>query len=129
MKFLDKVIHFEIPVDNLERAKNFYKIAFNWMISPVPELQYTILGTVEVDQMNMPKESGAINGGMMQRSDKIKTPVLTIGVENIDDAMKKVESLGGKIVQGKMEVPNMGVTAYFQDTEGNVLGLWQALRR
>ncbi len=126
---MDKVIHFEIPVDNLERAKNFYKTAFNWLISPVPELQYTILGTVEVDQMNMPKESGAINGGMMQRSDKIKTPVLTIGVENIDDAIKKVEGLGGKIVQGKMEVPNMGITAYFQDTEGNVLGLWQALRR
>lgn len=129
MKFLDKVLHFEIPVDNLERAKNFYKTAFNWLISPVPELQYTLLGTVEVDQMNMPKEAGAINGGMMQRSDKIKTPVLTIGVENIDDAIKKVESLGGKIVQGKMEVPNMGITAYFQDTEGNVLGLWQALRR
>lgn len=126
---MDKVIHFEIPVDNLERAKNFYKTAFNWLISPVPELQYTILGTVEVDQMNMPKELGAINGGMMQRSDKIKTPVLTIGVENIDDAIKKVEGLGGKIVQGKMEVPNMGITAYFQDTEGNVLGLWQALRR
>ncbi|MCL5877767.1 MAG: VOC family protein [Candidatus Bathyarchaeota archaeon] len=126
---MDKVLHFEIPVDNLERAKNFYKTAFNWLISPVPELQYTLLGTVEVDQMNMPKEAGAINGGMMQRSDKIKTPVLTIGVENIDDAIKKVESLGGKIVQGKMEVPNMGITAYFQDTEGNVLGLWQALRR
>jgi predicted enzyme related to lactoylglutathione lyase len=71
---LDKVIHFEIPVDNLERAKKFYKTAFNWMITPVPEMQYTLLGTVEVDQMNMHKEAGAINGGMMQRSDKIKCP-------------------------------------------------------
>jgi len=124
--FLDKVVHFEIPVDNVERAQKFYKNAFDWMVNPVPEMNYTTLGTTEVDAMYMPKEPGAINGGMMQRSDVIKGPVITISVENIDEAMKKVESLGGKIVQGKMEVPNMGISAYFQDTEGNVLGLWQA---
>jgi predicted enzyme related to lactoylglutathione lyase len=126
---LDKVVHFEIPVDNLERAQKFYKTAFNWMINPVPQMNYTILGTTEVDEMNMPKEPGAINGGMMQRSDSIKCPILTIAVENIDEAIKKVESLGGKIVQGKMEVPNMGISAYFQDTEGNVLGLWQVMMK
>jgi predicted enzyme related to lactoylglutathione lyase len=126
MLFLDKVIHFEIPVDNLERAQKFYKQGFGWIITPVPELEYTLLSTVEVDENNMPKEHGAVNGGMMQRSEEIKCPVLTIGVENIDKALKVIESLGGRIVQGKMEVPNMGITAYFKDSEGNVLGLWQA---
>ena len=53
--------------------------------------------------------------GMMQRQDPIKCPVLTISVENIDEAIKKVQSLGGKIIMGKMEVPNMGITAYFQE--------------
>lgn len=122
---MDKVIHFEIPVDNLERAQNFYKTVFNWIITPVPQLEYTLVSTVEVDENNMPKEHGAINGGMMQRSDAFKCPILTIGVEDIDEALKKVESLGGRVVQGKMEVPNVGVTAYFQDSEGNVLGLFQ----
>ena len=126
---MDKVVHFEIPVDDLERAQKFYKKAFDWMINPIPQMNYTILGTTEVDEMNMPKEPGAINGGMMQRSDSIKCPVITISVENMDEAIKKVESLGGKIVQGKMEVPNMGITGYFMDTEGNVLGLWQATRK
>jgi predicted enzyme related to lactoylglutathione lyase len=56
-------------------------------------------------------------------------PILTVGVENIDEAIKNIENLGGKIVQGKMEVPNMGLTAYIEDTEGNVLGLWQTIRR
>lgn len=127
---MDKVIHFEIPVDNLRRAKKFYKNAFDWGMNPVPEMEYTLLGTVEVDEKTrMPKESGAINGGMMQRTDIFKAPIITISVENIDEAMKKVESLGGKIVQGKNEVPNMGITAYFQDTEGNILGLWQATRQ
>ncbi len=85
------------------------------------------MSTVELDEDGMPKEHGAINGGMMQRSEEIKCPVLTISVEDIDEALKKIESLGGKIVQGKMEVPNMGITAYFKDSEGNVLGLWQTI--
>jgi len=127
---LDKVIHFEIPVDDLERAKNFYKTVFGWGLASVPELEYTLIQTVEVDeQTHMPKEAGAINGGMMQRADTLKNPIITVHVENIDTAMKQIEDLGGKIVQGKMEVPNMGITAYFQDTEGNVLGLWQDLEK
>jgi predicted enzyme related to lactoylglutathione lyase len=126
---LDKVVHFEIPVDNLERAKKFYKTAFDWALTPMPQMEYTLLNTVEVDEKNMPKEPGAINGGMMKRGEAIKNVVITISVENMDAAIKKVQSLGGKIVQGKNEVPNMGITAYFQDTEGNVLGLWQATGR
>jgi uncharacterized protein len=125
--FLDKVIHFEIPVDDLKRAQKFYQQGFGWIITPVPQLEYTLLSTVELDKDGMPKEHGAINGGMMQRSEEIKCPVLTISVEDIDEALKKIESLGGKIVQGKMEVPNMGITAYFKDSEGNVLGLWQVI--
>jgi len=127
---LDKVIHFEIPVDDLVRAKNFYKTVFGWGLTSVPEMEYTLIQTVEVDESTqMPKEAGAINGGMMQRSDPFQNPIITVHVENIDAAMKQIESLGGKIVQSKMEVPNMGITAYFQDTEGNVLGLWQDLKK
>ncbi len=127
---MDKVIHFEIPVDDLVRAKNFYKTVFGWGLTSVPEMEYTLIQTVEVDESTqMPKEAGAINGGMMQRADPFQNPIITVHVENIDAAMKQIESLGGKIVQGKMEVPNMGITAYFQDTEGNVLGLWQDLKK
>jgi len=53
--FLDKVVHFEIPVDNVERAQKFYKNAFDWMVNPVPEINYTTLGTTEVDAMYIPK--------------------------------------------------------------------------
>ena len=100
---MDKVVHFEIPVDNLERAKKFYKTAFDWALTPMPQMEYTLLNTVEVDEKNMPKETGAINGGMMKRGEAIKNVVITISVENMDAAIKKVQSLGGKIVQGKMK--------------------------
>ena len=44
---MDKVVHFEIPADNVERASKFYKETFDWKITPVPQLNYTLLGTVD----------------------------------------------------------------------------------
>ena len=78
---MDKIVHFEIPVDDLARAKGFYGSIFGWQIDDVPDMDYTIVRTVGVDDRQMPKEPGAINGGMMQRSDETPSPVLTIEVE------------------------------------------------
>jgi predicted enzyme related to lactoylglutathione lyase len=63
---------------------------------------------------------------MFQRSDDFpRTPVITIDVPDIDAALEKVESLGGKTVSAKMPVGEMGFAAYFADTEGNTIGLWE----
>lgn len=122
---MDEVVHFEIPADNVERARKFYQEIFDWKITPIPQMNYTLLGTVEIDENNMPKETGAIEGGLMERSLGIKSPVLTINVTNIDVAIEKIQKQGGKSVQGKKEVPTIGFIAYFANTEGNTLGLVQ----
>lgn len=121
-----KVVHFEIPADNVERAKVFYEKAFGWQISKYPGMEYHGLGTTPVDQKTqMPTEPGAINGGMTKRQDPVKNTVITIDVSDIDSTLKTVEKLGGKIVQKKQAVADMGFTGYFKDTEGNIVGLWQ----
>ncbi len=89
------------------------------------EMDYTILVTTEVDEKNMPKKPGSINGGMMKRSREFQAPVVTINVVDIDAAVAKIEKNGGKAIGKKMEVENMGWSAYFKDPEGNVIGLWQ----
>ncbi len=124
-----KVVHFEIPADNVERAKNFYEKAFGWQINQYAGMQYHMLGTAPSDQNGMPTEPGAINGGMLKRSDPVKNTVVTIDVEDIDSSLKSIEKLGGKVVQKKQPVADMGFTAYFKDTEGNIVGLWQSARR
>ena len=126
-----RVVHFEIPADNVERAKSFYKQAFGWDISQYPGMEYHMVNTAEVDQTTrMPKEVGAINGGMAKRNnDTNKTTVITVDVADIDAALKSIEKLGGKMVQKKQPVADMGFTAYFKDTEGNIVGLWQSARR
>ena len=120
-------MHFEIPAEDVKRAKKFYESVFGWQTNDIPEMDYTMLITSPTDERNMPKEKGAINGGMMKRSDKVKSPLVTISVSDIDDAVKKLEKAGGKLVLPKVKVEKMGFSAYFKDTEGNVVGLWQNL--
>ncbi len=124
---MDKVVHFEIPADDLERAQKFYKSVFGWKMDAVPEMEYILIGTVPLDEKGMPAEPGAINGGMMKRQSPVNSPVITINVENIEDAMKNVKKMGGKIIREKMQVGDMGYASYFKDTEGNIIGLWQRI--
>lgn len=121
----NSVVHFEIPADDVERAGDFYRQAFGWDVSAMPEMGYTILNTTPTNEQGMPSTPGAINGGMMKRGEPLTGPILTIAVDDIDAALKQVESLGGSTVLSRQQVGEMGYTAYFKDTEGNTLGVWQ----
>lgn len=125
-----KVVHFEIPLDDVERGRRFFAEAFGWEINPLPEMEYTLVGTTPLDENGMPVEAGSINGGMFARGAQSPSsaPVVTIDVEDIDAALEKIESLGGATVVPRMPVGEMGFTAYFKDTEGNVLRLWETRR-
>jgi len=125
---MDKVVHFEIPADDIERAQRFYKSVFNWKMDAVPDMEYIMIGTTPVDENHMPEEPGSINGGMMKRQHPVTSPVITISVRNMEDAMKKVKKMGGEIVREKFQVGDMGYAAYFKDTEGNIIGLWQEIK-
>ena len=126
---MDKVIFFEIPVDDLARAKGFYVSTFGWKVNEIPSMHYTQLGTVEADRMGVrgiPKEVGAINGGMIERDRELaQNPIIYISVKDIDKAAADIQKHGGKILKPKAPVGNFGFAAYFKDTEGNTVGLWQ----
>jgi uncharacterized protein len=128
---MDKIVHFEIPVDDAARAKEFYRSAFDWELTDMDMGGgniYTTVTTTPVDeQRRVPTEPGAINGGLMRRTPDTPATVVTIGVDVIDEALKKVEAGGGSVVQPRTEIPDMGAFAYFKDTEGNVVGLWENL--
>ena len=48
-----------------------------------------------------------------------------MGVDDIDAMLQVIEQHGGKVLSAKEPVGDMGFAAYFADTEGNTLGLWQ----
>jgi predicted enzyme related to lactoylglutathione lyase len=126
---MDRVVHFEIPVDDLDRARTFFSSVFGWGLQTMPDMNdYTIAMTTDVDeQTQAPTRPGGINGALMKRSGDTSTPVLTIEVGSIDATLRRIESDGGTTVQPRTEIANMGAFAYFKDPEGNVLGLWENL--
>jgi hypothetical protein len=127
---MDKVVHFEIPIDDEGRAKSFYAAAFGWDLQTMDMgsgNNYTIAMTVPVDDKQQPTEAGAINGGLMSRTSDTPVPVITIGVDSIDDSLKKVEAEGGSTITPRTPIPEMGAFAYFKDSEGNVMGLWETM--
>lgn len=119
------VVHFEIPADDMERAQGFYSRAFGWSINSMPGMRYTLLGTAPTGEGGAPTEPGSINGGMLERQDPVQSPVITINVPEIDAALAKIQEVGGGTVREKWAVGDMGFAAYFTDSEGNVLGLWE----
>ncbi|MGK5678040.1 VOC family protein [Actinoplanes sp. URMC 104] len=122
---MDRVIHFEVPFDDGERATTFYREAFGWELNSMPNFRYTLVTTTPTDEQGRPAEPGGVNGGMLARQGPITAPVITVGVDSIDDALVTIEKLGGKVAIGRQPVGTMGFSAYFHDTEGNLIGLWE----
>jgi len=120
-----RVVHFEVPFEDRDRASRFYAEVFGWQTMHLPDLNYTLVTTGPTDQGAGPTEPGFVNGGMMQRQDSFFAPVITIEVDDIDAALATVEQHGGTTVEGRTSVGDMGFAAYFTDSEGNLTGLWQ----
>jgi predicted enzyme related to lactoylglutathione lyase len=122
-----EVGHFEIPADDLARAKKFYAGTFGWKYAEVPGMEYAMVTTGAVDDKGGPKEPGYIGGGIAKRATPLEHPVVTVVVDEISTAEKTIEKNGGKILVRKQPIGDgsMGWMGYFKDTEGNVVGLYQ----
>ena len=125
---MNKVVHFEIPFDDESRAQKFYQDVFGWQITKFPEMDYFLAITTPSDENMKPKEPGSINGGLLKKDPTGNHPVIVIDVTSIDDHIAKIESAGGKTIMPKIEVGDFGLYARVQDTEGNIIGIWQTLK-
>lgn len=114
------IVHFDVPVEDIERAKNFYSSLFGWKIRRIPgPIEYYNIATI--DDKGEPSIGGGMGKSMMPDS------VITnyIGVQSVDEYIKKVIQLGGKIIMPKTIISDFGYLAVCLDTEGNRFGLWQ----
>lgn len=121
------IVHFEIPVDDVERATTFYTNTFGWGIHkfdmPAGQPYYGVT-TTEVDEKMRPTKPGEINGGLMKRVNPGQMFMNYIQVDSIDKMVETITDNGGIIVMPKTEIaPSMGWIAAFKDTENNFMGL------
>jgi hypothetical protein len=118
--------YFEIPADDVGRAKKFYSSLLGWEISPTgmpgsvsPEMEYQDVKCGE------PKEGTLSMGGMYRRQMPGSPIIIYAMVEDIDRVLSRVEKLGGKIWVPKMKVEGVGEVAVLGDPEGNGFGVWE----
>ena len=120
-----RVVHFEVPYDDAERARRFYRDVFAWEVRPMPGMDYDLVSTGPTGEQGVPTEPGYIGGGMLAREAPVTAPVITLQVDDIDGALAAVVEHGGARLGDKLAVGEMGFAAYFTDSEGNLMGLWQ----
>jgi predicted enzyme related to lactoylglutathione lyase len=117
-KVTHRLIWFDIPVDNFERAGKFYGKLFGWKIGPFSGMKdYWLIDTGGSDDTP--------NGGLIARKCPEHPITNYVNVASVTKAMAKVEKLGGKVHMPKTAVPHMGYFAICQDTENNTFALWE----
>ncbi len=121
---MGKVVHFEIPADDLDRAERFYTTVFGWRVQDFGDGDYRLLFTGDADA---PGIDGAIatrtgpagNGGA-------HAWICTVEVDDIAETENAVVAAGGKQVRDRAAIPGIGLVTYFTDPEGNLFSALQS---
>ena len=119
---MPKVVHFEMPFDDAERANKFYADVFGWQSSKWdgPEEYY-------LQQTGAESEPYGIGGALIARGAALNGggTLVVIGVDDLDAYIGRVAAAGCEIVTPRTAIPGIGWFANFRDTEGNVVGMFQ----
>jgi predicted enzyme related to lactoylglutathione lyase len=129
---MNPVMHFQVPVGDMARAQKFYERIFGWQIQAPPEMkgQYHLATTVPTGPDGRPTVPGGINGALSLGQPEGKRHAwLVIVVDSIAEHVKKITAAGGKLLQEKAPVMDMGFYAEVADTEGNTIGLWELAKK
>ena len=133
---MNRVVHFEIHADDVERAKKFYTGLFGWEMQQMGSEygDYVVVvtgpGPDEIAAGKVTMENVGINGGLMKRRGPRPAPdapvngySCIVGVDDVDAMVEKAKGLGATMALDAMDIPNVGRLAYMHDTEGNIFGI------
>jgi predicted enzyme related to lactoylglutathione lyase len=115
------VVHFEITGTDPQRLRGYYGDLFDWefdMSSPVAAevSEPTNYGFVDAGGTGIP---GGVGGGQGHGP----RALFYVGVPDVEAALRKAESLGGKRLMGPATSPTGLVIGHFTDPEGNLIGV------
>jgi predicted enzyme related to lactoylglutathione lyase len=115
------IIHFDLPAGNPARAREFYEKLFDWTFELLPgPVDYYLIATSDLQGRK------GLSGGMAKKESTQQVGITNfIGVASVEESLKQVVALGGKIIQSRQAVPGWGYLATCSDTEGNIFGLFE----
>jgi len=114
---------FAINADDVSRARTFYERVFDWNCEPWGPPDFYLIRTGKGPE-------ASVGGGLQARRELVPNQKMvgyecTIDIPNIDQAIRDIETHGGRLAAPKFYIPGVGTIAYFFDTEGNVAGIRQ----
>lgn len=120
-----KLVHFDIPVEDVPRAVDFYGFVMGWKI-----YKYDTGGAAEGPEYWLvqfdPDDPESGGGGIAKKEMPQQAPMNYYDAEGGLDAFnQRVKDRGGTIVIERMPVPTMGYFSVCIDPEGNPFGGWQ----
>jgi hypothetical protein len=125
---MSRVVHFEIQVDDPERAMAFYTAAFGWTFQDFGEFT----GTPYWGVTTGPDDEPGINGGLLRRPADTPGPgqgtnayVCTVQVDDYDAAERRILEAGGQVALPKTALTGMAWQGYYLDLDGNTFGIHQ----
>lgn len=108
-----KATHFEIPVDDIQRAKTFYQDALGYDYQPWGD---------EMGMLTEPSEDGI--GGDLHLRAGVPHPTIVFEVDRIEDTLELVKAKGGEQVGEILPIDETSRYVYVKDSEGNLIGLF-----
>jgi len=119
------IVHIEFSANDPAAASKFYADAFGWKIQTDPQFDYHMFQTDGGPGGGFVPVDAPTDGGTMQY--KPGDVLVYIGSDDIDAALRKIESLGGTVVVPKTEIPQTGWFGVFRDPTGNRVGLFTSM--
>jgi hypothetical protein len=115
-----KFRHLALNADDVQRAKTFYETVFGWTFEPWGPPDYyqarnAADGAIAALQARRELKGGA---GMLGFE-------ATLDVAELDGAITAIEAAGGRMLSPPIYIDGVGRLAYFEDTEGNLVGVMQ----
>ena len=111
---------FEIPVNNFDKAKDFYEKVFN------SELSVMEMGPTKMAMFPWEQGGTGSTGALVKAETYVPSyqgSMVYFSVDDIDGTLNKVNENGGKTLNPKMNIGEYGFVAHFEDCEGNRVAL------
>jgi len=111
-------VHIELSTDDVGAAKKFYKKLFDWKITDMPAMHYTLIDFGS-------KTSG---GGMMQKMmpNQPTAWLPYVEVASVKKTIAKAQAAGANVVLPYQAIgENMGAVGVFIDPHGAALGVYE----
>lgn len=113
--------HIELNTDDVAKAKKFYQRVFDWKLSDMPGMGYTM---IEVGK-------GGTGGGMQKKpmAGAPTTWLPYVQVDSVKTSVAKATKAGGRVIVAYQPIGDMGAIGIFADPAGAMLGVWEAAKK